>query len=367
MEPVKTFVSTKPYLDIPPFSLGKTEKRTLLTKQLAALTRHHYAFCPEYRKIVDALGFDVESDSRMEEMPFLPVRLFKMYALQSIQQQDIVKTMTSSGTTGQSVSKIMLDKATSLNQTKALAKIVATMIGGHRVPMLILDTEECIKNRNFFSARAAGIQGFSMFASKRLFALDENMQLRLSAVQAFLEENQGQTVLMYGFTSIIWQHVYRELKNAGQKLRCDRGVVIHGGGWKKLAAEAVTPEVYRLSLGEALGVSRVYDYYGMVEQTGSIFVECDSGRLHAPIYSDVLIRRPHDFSLAEFGEAGIIQLVSCLPASYPGHSILTEDVGVVLGEDDCPCGRCGKTLKVSGRLRNAEVRGCSDVYAARTS
>lgn len=134
-----------------------------------------------------------------------------------------------------------------------------------------------------------------------------------------------------------------------------------------MAAEAVTPEVFKLSLGETLGVRRVYDYYGMVEQTGSIFVECDSGRLHAPIYSDVLIRRPRDFSLASFGEAGMIQLVSCLPVSYPGHSILTEDVGVVLGEDDCPCGRCGKTLKVSGRLRNAEVRGCSDVYAARTS
>ena len=360
-------MNTQSYLDIPPFSLGKKEKRALLTSQLSSLTRHHYTTCPEYQQIVNALGCNVDCENSIEEFPFLPVRLFKMHELKSIPQQDIVKTMTSSGTTGQSVSKIMLDKTTSVNQTKALAKIVATVIGGHRLPMLILDTEECLKNRDFFSARAAGIQGFSIFASKRLFALDENMQLRLPAIHNFMEENRGRTVLMYGFTSIIWQHVYKALKAAGQKLQCEQGIVIHGGGWKKLTTEKVTPEDFKFSLGEVLGARRVYDYYGMVEQTGSIFVECEFGRLHAPIYSDVLIRRPHDFSLAELGEAGIIQLVSCLPVSYPGHSILTEDVGMVLGEDDCPCGRCGKTLKVSGRLRNAEVRGCSDVYAEKTT
>jgi hypothetical protein len=37
---------------------------------------------------------------------------------------------------------------------------------------------------------------------------------------------------------------------------------------------------------------------------------------------------------------------------------------VILGEDDCPCGRKGKYIKVLGRIRNAEIRGCSDTYAA---
>ena len=58
----------------------------------------------------------------------------------------------------------------------------------------------------------------------------------------------------------------------------------------------------------------------------------------------------------------MIQAVSLLPGSYPGHSILTEDEGVILGEDDCPCGRKGKYFRVIGRIRNAEVRGCSDAY-----
>lgn len=63
------------------------------------------------------------------------------------------------------------------------------------------------------------------------------------------------------------------------------------------------------------------------------------------------------------GEPGIIQVVSAIPESYPGHSLLTEDEGAVLGVDDCPCGRKGKYFKINGRLRNAEIRGCSDTYA----
>ena len=101
----------------------------------------------------------------------------------------------------------------------------------------------------------------------------------------------------------------------------------------------------------------------MVEQTGSIYMECECGHLHTPVFSDVIFRRASDFSMADIGEKGIIQVVSILPFSYPGHSLLTEDEGILLGEDDCSCGRLGKYFKIAGRLKNAEIRGCSDTYA----
>ena len=91
-------------------------------------------------------------------------------------------------------------------------------------------------------------------------------------------------------------------------------------------------------------------------------MECECGHLHASIFSDVITRRKDDFSVCDFGEEGIIQVVSTIPESYPGHSILTEDQGIILGEDDCPCGRKGKYFKITGRIKDAEVRGCSDTY-----
>jgi hypothetical protein len=102
----------------------------------------------------------------------------------------------------------------------------------------------------------------------------------------------------------------------------------------------------------------------MVEQTGAIYVECEYGHLHASIFSDIITRRAVDLAPCEYGEKGIIEAVSLLPKSYPGHALLTEDEGVIFGEDDCPCGRLGKYFKIEGRIAKAELRGCSDTYAA---
>jgi hypothetical protein len=153
------------------------------------------------------------------------------------------------------------------------------------------------------------------------------------------------------------------LQKEGIAFDLSSGVLIHGGGWKKLAGEAVSQEEFHDRLKEVCGLDRIHDYYGMVEQTGCIYMQCECGHLHASIFSDVIARRPVDFSECEIGEKGVLQVVSTIPESYPGHSLLTEDEGVILGEDDCPCGRKGKYFKIFGRLKNAEIRGCSDTFA----
>jgi hypothetical protein len=168
-------------------------------------------------------------------------------------------------------------------------------------------------------------------------------------------------VLLFGFTSIVWRHLYQPLHDSGSRLPLHDGVLLHGGGWKKLADQAVDRETFNEGLGATCGVTEVVNYYGMVEQTGSIFLECPEGHLHSSCYSDVLVRRP-DFGLAAAGEPGTLQLLSVLPTSYPGHNLLSEDQGELLGEDDCACGRKGRYFRVHGRIRQAEIRGCSDTY-----
>ena len=81
------------------------------------------------------------------------------------------------------------------------------------------------------------------------------------------------------------------------------------------------------------------------------------------IQGERFFRDHRDFSSLSVGQKGLVQLLSLLPLSYPGHSFLSEDVGEILGEDDCHCGRMGKYFKIYGRIKNAEVRGCSDAYA----
>lgn len=108
-------------------------------------------------------------------------------------------------------------------------------------------------------------------------------------------------------------------------------------------------------------IQKIHNYYGMIEQIGSIFFECEDGFFHTSIFSEIFVR-DKKFNVVEEGQKGIIQLLSLIPTSYPGHSILTEDEGIVFGEDKCKCGKKGKFFKIIGRLKKSETRGCSDTY-----
>jgi hypothetical protein len=352
---------------IPPYSLDKAAKGKMLTERLKELTEHHRENCEAYDSILDSISYDENAVESYEDLPFLPVRLFKERTLKSVEEDEIVKTMTSSGTSGQNTSKIYLDRTTSSNQQKAMVKIVSDFTGSSRMPMIIIDCPSVVKDRKKFSARGAGILGFSIFGAKKIYALDDEMHLNIAELKEFLSNYSGKRILLFGFTFMIWQHFYKELvrlkEETGETIDLSNAVLIHGGGWKKLVSEAVSPEEFHDRLFEICGLDDIHDYYGMVEQTGCIYMQCECGHLHASIFSDVIIRRHTDFSVADVGEKGIIQVVSTIPESYPGHLLLTEDEGVILGEDDCPCGRKGKYFRIFGRLKNAEIRGCSDTYA----
>lgn len=343
------------------YRLEKAEKDRLLTEQLIKLCRHHADLCPEYARMLAAIGTDLEKIEHYSQIPPLPVGLFKRMRLSSLDsaENSKFKVLTSSGTSGQAVSQIVLDGETRTAQQRALAEIGSDFLGEERLPMLVIDCIATVKNRERFSARTAAIQGFSLFGTHRTFALENDMSLNMEIMEAFLEQYGSRPFLVFGFTYIIWEHLAMVCK---RPLDMSNAILIHGGGWKKLADLQVSEQEFKERLKGQFGIVKVHDYYGMAEQAGSIFMECEEGNLHCSDYSGVIMRRAEDFSVCRPGEKGIIEVLSVLPKSYPGHALLTEDEGVLLGEDDCPCGRCGAYFKVIGRIPHAEIRGCSDTY-----
>lgn len=343
-----------------PFSLTRDDKRRIFVELLNELSSHHLERCPEYRRILKSFGSKISAGA-LEDVPFLPVRLFKHLDLLSVPKAEIFKTLTSSGTTGQQVSKIYLSRENALIQAKVLSAIITHFLGKNRLPMVIIDSDDILKDRTRFSARAAAVLGFSSYGKDHFYALDSSLQLQRDDLELYVSRKKSQGIFIFGFTFLIWKHLVACLESQGRSI--DFGgssVVLHGGGWKKLVDLSVPSEEFKRRLSIRTGVQKIHDYYGMVEQTGSIFVECEYGHLHASNFSDVIVRDPVSFAPCQVGEVGLLQLISLLPYSYPGHSLLSEDLGALVGEDDCRCGRMGKYFYVQGRMKTADLRGCSD-------
>jgi hypothetical protein len=349
-------------MEVRQYSLSQVQKETQLVAGLNALTGRHCAGSPAYARLVEILHHGRREAASLAEVPYVPVGLFKSHELLSIPRDQVFKTLTSSGTTGQQVSRIFLDRETATLQTAALSRIMCHILGAERLPMLLIDTDALIKDRTSFSARGAGVLGMMTFGRSHLYVLDPRMELKLEELKAFLTRFSGQPFLMFGFTFMVWAYFYQRIRTLGLDL--SQGILVHSGGWKKLQESAVGNEEFKARFKADTGLARVYNFYGMVEQVGSVFLEGEDGLLYPPNFADVVIRDPETGDEAPTGTPGLIEVLSLLPQSYPGHAILTEDLGVVEHVDGSTCGRLGKAFRVLGRLPKSELRGCSDTHAS---
>jgi hypothetical protein len=347
-------------LELPQYGLPQERKDALMLERLLELTEHHRAACPPYARILGATGYDAAAVASVADVPRLPIGLFKTHRLSSIADEEVFKVVTSSGTTGSQVSRIELDRAAAVRQTQALASIMKHWLGDGRLPMIVVDAKATLRNRGAPSARSAGIVGMATFGRDLLYVLDDDMTLRRDALHEWLEKHAGAPVLMFGFTFMVWRYLVQQLSPGEADL--SGGVLVHSGGWKKLADEAVDDAVFRATLRDLTGLERVHNFYGMAEQIGTVFVQCEAGELHAPNAADVIVRDPVSWAPAPVGETGVVEVVSMLPESYPGHALMTEDLGRIVAVDSCPCGRLGKALRIEGRVPKAELRGCSDTH-----
>jgi len=342
------------------YSLRQADKEERLTERLRDLTLLHRRRCDPYGRILAALEQEPGEISSLAEVPMIPVGLFKSHALRSIPEDEVFKVVTSSGTTRASVSRVYLDAAAAQLQTRTLAGIMTHWLGPSRLPMIVVDAHSTLRDRRMFSARGAGIIGMATFGRDHFYALDDDMRLDREGLLTWLSKYAGSPVLIFGFTFMVWEHLLKAV--APGEVDLSNAVLIHSGGWKKLADRAVDSHEYKAELKRVTGLSRVHNFYGMAEQIGTVFVECESGFLHAPNAADIVVRDPATWAVVEDGEIGVAQVLSALPESYPGHSILTEDLVRVEVVDSCACGRLGKAVSVLGRVPKAELRGCSDTH-----
>ena len=342
-----------------PFSLPIRKKNPWFFANLKKLSLYHYKYSKNYKLISDNIFNSITKVKEISDLPFVHSSIFKNFNLISKNTSDKILTFSSSGTTSSKQSKINLDPKTSLLQSKALSKIFSEIINRDK-DIFFVENKNFLNSKESMSAKGAAIKGFSQLCNNKYFLLDNNNKINISILKDYLKKNQNKEFVIFGFTSSIWLNLIKEAKRKKIKLKKNQGILVHGGGWKKMHNERIDNDKFKNAVKSLLGLKQVYNYYGMIEQTGSVFLECEKGYFHCSIFSDIFIRNSK-LELSKIKEAGLIQTLSLLPLSYPGHNILTEDMGIIHGIDDCACGKKGKYFTVLNRVPNAELRGCSDV------
>jgi len=350
-----------------PYSLMDADKcATLLPiikEQLKAARRNNRQIDNLFTKT----GTDTDTIRSLEEVPYIPVQMFKHFDLRTCPEQDIAKVLQSSGTTGSTPSRIPLDKPTTMNQIKALKTILADYLGKNRKIFLVIDHEGINRPAMAFSARTAGVRGLSIYAKKTFYLLkdeDGKLVLNMPVIREVITNYSEDEVYAFGFTYIIWTTFMEQIKRENIRFSFKGFTLFHGGGWKKMQDLAVSKEQFSGSVSEVFGTQpeTVLDFYGMAEQTGIIFVDCQEGNKHVPAFSQVIIRDPFTLEPCPPGKPGLIEVMSILADSYYDQAVLTEDLGVLVGVDDCPCGRKGRYFRFVSRVEKAEVRGCGDTF-----
>ena len=138
------------------------------------------------------------------------------------------------------------------------------------------------------------------------FLLDKQFNLDIKKILNFVKKNPNQDFIIFGFTSFIWNYLIEKLIKMKISVPRNKGILIHGGGWKKMQNLSVDRNFFNKKVLEKLGIKIVHNYYGMVEQTGSIFLECEHGYFHSSIFSDIFIR-DSNLRLSPIKQKGLIK------------------------------------------------------------
>lgn len=337
--------------------------------------RHHFENCPEYQKFCLRRGFTKEHVFKSpDELPVMPVQAFKEYGEFLVSSKNGSKKnllLQSSATSGRP-SSVSIDKITARRQVQTMAKALMHFVGSKRRQFLVIDADPKLSSPSVIGARSAATMGFLNFARNPLYLLKESSSGTLSLDREALKEAMKRSSeselgpIIFGFTYVLYESIFEHFLPGELESLGPGSVLMHIGGWKKLESRSITKDAFNLKAEKILGIKRqhIIDIYGFTEQMGIIYPSIDLSDKTVPVFAEVIVRDPVTMDVLPIGKEGVLQFVSPMPFSYPGLSIMTDDMGVITGYNNDPkMGACGTRFKITGRSKNAEVRGCGDIMA----
>ena len=140
------------------------------------------------------------------------MEIFKDMHLSSVSSDNIVRTLQSSATSGQTPSSVPLDNETRKRQMKTLIWFLSNRLGKKRRPFVVMDVDpkDIKTDQPTISARAAAVRGFMTAASSQKYCMSEDasgeMHLDLQRLESALEAAQtsGEQAVIFGYTYVLY-------------------------------------------------------------------------------------------------------------------------------------------------------------------
>ena len=310
------------------FSISSPEQFNAMALEVFRFQAEHCAVYAEYLRLI---GVDAASITRIEDIPMLPIGLFKSHDIYSAATPPQI-VFTSSATTGMSFSRHLVAD-TSIYE-RDFTEGFRLFYGDIKqwsvyglLPNYLERTGSSLVYMVDTLIRQAGSGGFYLHNYEKLLsdmAADSRPKILIGVTYALLELAEKYAP------------------------KLDNTVVMETGGMKGRRKEMSKEELHGL-LCSAFGVERIHSEYGMAELLSQGY-STGEGLFASPPWMRVMVRDINDpFTHLEAGRRGAIDIID-LGNIYSCSFIATEDVGIAYADN---------TFRIEGRITDADIRGCN--------
>jgi phenylacetate-coenzyme A ligase PaaK-like adenylate-forming protein len=328
----------------------------------------HIQNCPEYRNVLNNLGFNINSlrsINDLAQIPPLPTSYLKNNTLLSKPYNKILVKTTSSGTGGKKTLS-GFDASSGLCAIYMAQRVFRfhNLLSTRRTNYIVLGYQPDKSNQ---TAMAKALKAITYFApvKKAEYALTfKNEQYHIntegiiSAIVRFGMQNRP--VRIIGFPAYLKMFL-DELNDRNIRIELhNNSKIIIGGGWKGFFSEEIPKEELFDMTHHTLGILRrnFKDHFSTAEHPIN-YISCERNHFHVPIFSRVIIRDVRTLKPLPFGSPGLLNLITPLLSSVPYGSILTDDIAVMNNGEYCGCGIKSPYFELLGRVGLASVKTCA--------
>ncbi len=296
-----------------------------------------------YRKFVDYLQIDPAGINQVEEIPFLPIEMFKKHQITDGSfTSDLY--FQSSGTTQQNLSKhyiaepALYEESIVQSFSRFLGKPSDYIFLGLLPSYLEKQHSSLIYMVNhLMNISGKPENGYYLYNHADLFEILNQLAAEKKRVILF-----GVSFALLDFMEAL----------PGKLLYNPELTVIETGGMKGRKEEMTKDELLSM-LQKGLGTERIYSEYSMTELLSQAY-SLGGNVYQCPPWMRILIRNTEDpFSYMPAGRNGAVNIID-LANRHSCSFIATQDLGKITGGSGLQ-----QEFQVMGRIDHSDIRGCS--------